>query len=128
MQCCTAVGQSSRWSVQCKGLAQHEWLCLDFILVHGHASFVLREREREAERHSGEKTVPSASLCLPAASERKKTLVHMHNHLTIYHFPQSSDVFLMIAVSIKINSGKNNMSLATTKLCVNKLNWLTHVL
>lgn len=32
--------------------AQHEWLSLDFILVHGHASF---HSERGAERHSREK-------------------------------------------------------------------------
>lgn len=32
--------------------AQREWLCLDFILVGGHASFY---SERGAERHSGEK-------------------------------------------------------------------------
>lgn len=33
-------------------MAQLEWLSLDFILVHGHASF---NSERGAERHSGEK-------------------------------------------------------------------------
>lgn len=33
-------------------MAQHEWLSLDFILVHGHASFY---SERGAEMHSGEK-------------------------------------------------------------------------
>lgn len=33
-------------------MAQHEWLSLDFILVHGHASFY---SERGAERHSREK-------------------------------------------------------------------------
>lgn len=33
-------------------MAQHEWLSMDFILVHGHASFY---SERGAERHSREK-------------------------------------------------------------------------
>lgn len=54
--------------------AQHEWLSLDFILVHGHASFY---SERGAERHSGEKPGwSSIAVCLSLTQTHKLIYTH----------------------------------------------------